>query len=117
LDQNCTDFNIKIQFEFIKYESKVSGKKKENISLCSAISAQSSATSPQPTAAGGFQRAPPRPGRNLGLGQEFGRAASPAWAKRGPSRGAVNPDRPTRSDGWPSISLDQNQRTPSLPEP
>jgi len=46
LDQNCTDFNIKIQFEFIKYESKVSGKKKENISLCSAISAQSSATSP-----------------------------------------------------------------------
>ena len=35
---------------------------------------------------------PPRSGRNLGLGQDFGRAAAPAWAKRRPE------------PSWPLIS-------------
>ena len=51
--------------------------KNEFISLCSAISAHSSANGPRPTAAAVFLRTPPRPGRNLGLGREFGLARAP----------------------------------------
>ena len=36
---------------------------------------------PRPASA---RRAPPRPGRNLGLGQEFGPVAYPPWASSGP---------------------------------
>ena len=112
MNQNCTDFNIKIQFEFIKYESKVSGKK--NISLCSAISAQTSTTGPQPTAAGGFQRAPPRPGRNLGLGREFGLAPYPAWAAAlAQSLAAVHLDRAVER----AARGIKNPGRPRLPQP
>ena len=43
----------------------------------------------------------PRPGRNLGLGRERGPSRHPAAPR-------VNLSRPTRSDGRPSISREQN---------
>ena len=53
------------------------------------------ACSPGPAARGPAARAsaPPRPGRNLGLGRDFGLAPYPAWAATWPTR------------SWPSVSI------------
>jgi len=39
-----------------------------------------------PRPRGRFPRSPPRPGRNLGLGREFGLARAAAWAESQPAR-------------------------------
>ena len=63
------------------------GNKTFSEKMASSFTGNSAQTRNRPTAHGRASpvpRAPPRPGRNLGLGQESSLAPSPAWAERRP---------------------------------